>query len=281
MTPSWYDLLGVAPDASPDEIRAAWKASIADLDPTDRRFRVLNEAAEVLLDPARRAEYDGSLVEPVETTSASVPKPLGEEEVSRRQWLSRRRSGPVDTTAAHAGESLAPRTGSAPPTARRGIPSWLLVGLAALTAVMIGLATWLYAQPSDAAVRDATSDAQGAAERAVLTILAYDYRTLEEDQTAAGALMTPDYRKEYDKLFAVIKENAPGTKTAVTVDAVVASGVVRSGEERVQVLVFLNRLRTNAEQREPDVFRDQVTLTMQKVGEDWLVDDMRTEPPPA
>ncbi len=54
MTPTWYDLLGVEPDASADDIRAAWKAAIADLDPTDRRFKTLNEAAEVLLDPQRR-----------------------------------------------------------------------------------------------------------------------------------------------------------------------------------------------------------------------------------
>ena len=34
---------------------------IADLDPTDRRFRVYNQAAEVLLDPDRRAAYDAEL----------------------------------------------------------------------------------------------------------------------------------------------------------------------------------------------------------------------------
>ncbi len=55
MTPTWYDLLGVEPDASSDEIRAAWKSAIADLDPGDRRFRALNEAAEVLLDKDKRA----------------------------------------------------------------------------------------------------------------------------------------------------------------------------------------------------------------------------------
>ena len=50
----WYAVLGVAPDASADEIRAAWRSAVADLDPTDRRFRVYNQAAEVLLDPAGR-----------------------------------------------------------------------------------------------------------------------------------------------------------------------------------------------------------------------------------
>ncbi len=60
-TPSWYDVLDVAPDASEKEIRAAWKSAIADLDPSDRRFRVLNQAAEVLLDRKARKVYDAEL----------------------------------------------------------------------------------------------------------------------------------------------------------------------------------------------------------------------------
>ena len=72
MTPSWYDLLDVDRDATPEAIRTAWKARIADLDPTDRRFRVLNQAAEVLLDPQRRAAYDAEL--------AAQPQDLDEDE---------------------------------------------------------------------------------------------------------------------------------------------------------------------------------------------------------
>ena len=61
MSPSWYDLLDVAPDATVEEVRAAWKDRIAGLDPTDRRFRTANQAAEVLLDPQQRAAYDAEL----------------------------------------------------------------------------------------------------------------------------------------------------------------------------------------------------------------------------
>src|SRR5690606_36396840 len=75
-SPSWYDLLGVAPDASGDEVRAAWRAQIADLDPTDRRFTVLNQAAEVLLDPARRAAYDAELAA---STVEAEPAPTAEQ----------------------------------------------------------------------------------------------------------------------------------------------------------------------------------------------------------
>jgi len=73
VSPSWYDLLDVDATASPAEIRSAWKAGIAELDPTDRKFRVLNQAAEVLLDPKRRAAYDAELAEnEVEDSAAPV-----------------------------------------------------------------------------------------------------------------------------------------------------------------------------------------------------------------
>ncbi len=61
LTASWYDVLDVEPTASADEIRAAWRSAVADLDPTDRRFRVYSQAAEVLLDPAGRTAYDEQL----------------------------------------------------------------------------------------------------------------------------------------------------------------------------------------------------------------------------
>jgi Mce-associated membrane protein len=252
MTPTWYDLLGVAPDASPDDIRAAWKAAIADLDPTDRRFRTLNEAAEVLLDPARRSEYDAGLVE-----NDDVGTQAGETTAQ-----------PEARSATH--EEQGSRT-----TPRPNVPAWLLAALALLTAAAVVCAGYLYSQPSDSAIADATSDAQGAAERSVATILAYDYRHLDDDQKAAESLMTTSYQKKYDQLFSVIKQNAPGLQAVVTVQ-VIASGIVRSGDDRVQVLVFLNRPTTNKQSTEPTIYRDQVVMTMEKSGGDWLVDNMDT-----
>ena len=261
MTPTWYDLLGVEPEASEEEIRAAWKSAIADLDPGDRRFRTLNEAAGVLLDPQQRAAYDASLEPAEEEPAAPPPAEAVETAVSE----------PVapdaeDSTRTTSDDAAAPR---------RTVPAWLLAMLAVLVAAMVAAAGYLVTQPSDDAIADSTSAAQGAAERAVVTILAYDYRTLDEDQKAAGALMTADYREDYDKLFEVIKENADAVKPVVTVE-VVASGIVRSGEDRVQVLVFVNRPTTNAQSTEPVASRDQVVMTMEKSGDRWLVDDLST-----
>ena len=108
-------------------------------------------------------------------------------------------------------------------------------------------------------------------------MLSYDYESLEADQREAQALMTGGYREEYDKLFTVLEDNAPQTQTKVSA-SVVASGVVRASDDRVQVLVFVDRPTTNKLNAEPVVYKDQVTVSMQRVDGDWLVDDLITSP---
>jgi Mce-associated membrane protein len=65
MNPTLYDILGVSPDASREEIRKAWREAADRFEPGEggstKQFRLFNEAAEVLLDPERRKEYDGQL----------------------------------------------------------------------------------------------------------------------------------------------------------------------------------------------------------------------------
>jgi Mce-associated membrane protein len=238
-TPSWYDVLGVRPDASADEVRSAWRAAIADLDPTDSRFAALNQAAEVLLDPERRAAYDAELA-PV---AAPDPQP-----------------GPGSV-----------------PAGRGVIPTWLLLGLAIAVLIVSGIATYFYvAEPSDQSVADATAAAQSAAERAVVPILSYDAKNLDESRAAAEQYLTGDYRKEYDQLFdGIIKQNAPSTGTVLKAE-LVRSSIVRSSDDRVQVFALVNQTRTNNQVKQPQVYKNWVTITMEKVDGDWLVAGMDT-----
>jgi Mce-associated membrane protein len=256
--PTWYDLLDVSRDASADEVRAAWKTHIADLEPGDRRFDALNRAAKVLLDPAGRAAYDASLPDDeVEGDHEPTPPPV--EDVDQP---------PVAATRT--------ATSGADERPGRGVPTWLLAGLGVLAAGLVAAVVWMWTageQGDGAAARDA----QVAAERAVVPVLSYDYEHLEADQDAATALMTGSYKSEYDKLFAVLEDNAPRTRTKVTAE-VVASGIVRAAGDRVQVLVFVDRPTTNKLSAEPTVYKDQVTLSMQLVDGQWLVDDLVTSP---
>jgi len=247
VSPHWYDLLDVDRSASAEEIRAAWKSSIADLDPSDRRFRVLNEAAEILLDPDRRAAYDATLVE-------EEPEPEHDQE---------------DAVGAPSEPALpvVDQPGGRP---GRRLALVALLGLVTLAVVVATIFAWTRPGPVD------EGPAQAAAEVAVVPVLSYDYRTLDADAEAAKSYMTPDFRESYDQTFTLLQENAGRTETVVSVEKVVASGIVRSSEGRVDVLLFVNRSRSNVQQK--DVFRDQVTMQMRLVDGEWLVDGLVTTP---
>lgn len=271
--PTWYDVLDVPRDAPTEDVRTAWKDRIADLEPGDRRFDTLNRAAKVLLDPPAREAYDETLPEaqpPLveEGAPAPVTRPARTQPglVTRRRRLLRDGAG-------------APPQDTASTSGPRGVPTWLLAGLGVLAAGLVVATAWTWTQGGPAGDDSAARAAQVAAERAVVPVLSYDYESLEADQREAQALMTGGYREEYDKLFTVLEDNAPQTQTKVGA-SVVASGVVRASDDRVQVLVFVDRPTTNKLNPEPVVYKDQVTVSMQRVDGSWLVDDLITSPTP-
>lgn len=292
--PSWYDVLGVDPTADAAEIRAAWRAAIADLDPTERRFRSLNQAAEVLLDEQSRAAYDAELAgaaAPAATArrgaSAASPEAPADAEpgaATKRPRLPRREKA---AGAPSAGRGASEADDDTPPTRSRLplVPAWLLVLAAVLATLGVVTATLASVQAgepvsdeSGALVEQSAEEARAAAVRAIVPVLSYDYRTLEEDAAAARSYMTSAYQEEkYDPLFEVIAENAPNTQTVVGAQ-VVDSAVVRTGDGRVDVLLFVDRPTTNRQTEEPVVYKDQVTVTMARVEGQWLVDDLATTP---
>ena len=282
MTPTWYDLLGVEPGADADEIRAAWRSAIADLDPTERRFATLNEAAAVLLDPARRSAYDAELRVTEPAPEANVePEPEPEPEAEAEA---------VPTS------STSETTTSAQDPA--GPPLWVLatVGVVAvaLTALAIVLATLtpaakvvqtqvqLSGGSTVSDVEEPAIAALAAAKADVVPLLTYDYRHLDEDKAAAEKVMTDAYRtgrdgkKGYDAVFEALRPSILSTQTVIA-PKVVGSAIVRAEQDRVQVLVLVDRSRTNKADATPALFQDQATLTMQKVGGRWLIDDVRTD----
>jgi Mce-associated membrane protein len=246
--PSWYDLLGVPADADADEIRTVWRARIADLDPTDRRFATLNQAAEVLLDPERRAAYDAEI--------APTPEPdvVDDDDLD---------APPPAAVAATRGLAV--------------VPGWLLAGVAVITLIVVTATAIVWTrEPSAASVESDARAAQAAAERAVVPILSYDATDLDASKAAATPYLTSDYRKEYDKLFdGIIAQNAPSTGTVLTAD-LLRSGIVRSGSDRVQVFALINQTRTNKKDKEPQIYKNWVTITMEKVDGDWLVAKLDT-----
>lgn len=268
MSATWYDVLDVESTATTDQIRAAWRAAVADLDPTSRRFRLYNEAAEVLLDPARRSSYDDRLaLERLAAGSDAIESEKAVEPVD-----------PVDPV--EPVDPVAPADPVDPDRADRGglpvPPGRLLVAVAVLVAIALTGVGVLLTRPADASVASDTEAAQAAAERAIVPILSYDARHLDRSEAAATRYLTADEKQQYEKLFAVVRQNAPRLGTVIRA-RYVASGIVRSGTDRVDVLVFVDQVTTNqAHPRTPVVFKNQATVTMARVGGEWLVDAITT-----
>ena len=273
MSPTWYDVLGVEPGADADTIRAAWRTAIADLEPGDRRFATLNEAAAVLLEPARRSAYDAEL-------APAEPVPVEPEPVE---------AGAVE-----------PEPGSTAPSAEPSgapylVPVWVLATVGVIAAAAVVLAVILGSRPApEAIVRDTvhlasgskTTDieqsaisAQAAATEAIAPVLSYDYRHLDADKAHAESFLTDAYRKTYEKNFdGAVRANALQGQFVITT-TFINSAIVRVDGARVQVLVFFNQSRSYKGSTTPAEFQDQVTMTMQHVGGRWLVDNLTISQP--
>jgi Mce-associated membrane protein len=272
MNASWYDVLDVEPTASAEEIRTSWRAAVAELDPTDRRFRVYNQAAEVLLDPERRAAYDDALAAelaaeaaPVEPTAESQPEP----EPAAPE------PAPTAATAVTVDDPhvLPDKEARALPV----VPGWLLVAVAVVLALALSLAGVLVSKPSDASVAADAEAAQAAADKAVVPLLSYDAKHLDQSRAAVLPLLTSSFRSEYDKFFqGVVQQNAKGLGTVVRAQYV-SSGIVRTGADQVDVLVFVDQRTTNKQHpKTPVVYKSQATLSMVKSDGAWLIDGLTT-----
>jgi len=89
MLPNYYSILRINPDASPDEVRAAYrrmaKRHHPDAGGSSEEFYTVQEAYNILSDPARRRQYDAErkshpkkaiMVEPLRPEPLTPPEPL-------------------------------------------------------------------------------------------------------------------------------------------------------------------------------------------------------------
>lgn len=255
--PDLYEVLGVDREASAGTIRKAWRRRTDKARPGTDEFRRLNEAAETLLDPRRRLEYDASLPVPDEPESV----------------------------VATAGTSAQP---GVRPARRRGPWTWAAMGvllvLTVVAAVFAGVYTAGHRQ--DEAVEQARTRASDAAQRALAVILSYDYRHMSRDRQQALGYLTAAYAKEYSRNFALLTEGRGGkeppvdqTKTVVRA-SVLGTGVMDAAPHEVHVMAFVNqqaRHRAGPRQQECSpacVLTNRVEVTMVQRGDRWLVDGL-------
>jgi Mce-associated membrane protein len=268
----YYDLLGVAPDATPEQIKAAWRAATDKFEPgagTGQQFRLFNEAADVLLDPEKRAAYDAELGQPVAVVLEPTPEPL--------PAVALEPEAPAESrTTTHEPAPAAPTRFGKP------VPVWLMALLALLSVAALAVGGIFWTQHrQDTQAADAGQEASAAAERALPVILSYDYRQLAADRDKAARFLSAKYKKEYtttfDKLVMGTDANpGPASQAKAVVKGTVQDiGVVRAEDGRVRVIAFTNQ-STTKDGGTPSQSLNRLTISMVKSGNTWLVDNINS-----
>lgn len=274
VNPTLYDVLGVSPDADPDEIKTAWRDAAERFEPgtgaSSAQFHLFNQAAEVLLDPARRSAYDAQLAVDIERSSAaSIPPAMAYETNTNTE--------PATET-----PDVGPGARSPDSPGRvirfRIIPFWALGVLALLAVLAMASAIYLFTDYQRAsAYEEALDQAPSSAERAAEAILSYDYESLDSDRDAASRFLTSDYSDEYGDTFdSLVRENATATRAKVEAEVLASSSMLQSGDEspdRIPVLLFVNQTTlSTANSGEPTLALNRVRLDMVNIDGTWLVD---------
>jgi Mce-associated membrane protein len=290
-SPTWYDVLGVSRDATPEEIKAAWRQATDRFEPGSGsgQFQMFNRAADVLLEPERRRAYDEALeaeagaspLAPVPAEPREVPEtaagPEPEQEDRPRPRRGRRRvalRGRAADTLRTPGGRFVSALGSLNIVA--------LTALAVITVLVVaGAAVAGTKVREESQLVEARSDAPPAAERAAEALFSYDYRSLPADRIRAKRYLAGSFAQKYLKNFDALekqKDGSPGlavqTKAVVTASSQ-GSGVVDAGADKARVLVFVNVVSRKAE-GDPQIFQNRVAMTMRKDGDRWLVSNVNS-----
>jgi Mce-associated membrane protein len=316
--PTWYDILGVDRDATPDQIKTAWRAATDKFEPGSgtSQFRLFNEAADVLLDPAKRKAYDaglgvpdgmvdaaGPVADPADTEESELADPEAEEPAPLTTTAAEPEDAPdavADTTALTVPEG----TPDAPPaSAERDtskVVGWLgdrfvwitvvcvpvlVASIVAALVAVFGLHVWgadVEGLAPTVRTFDAGPDASAAAERALKAVLSYDYRHMEADRDRAVEFLTPAYKKDYLKTFNELlaqgPDGSPGPveKTKAVVTADVLDTGVVDAESDRVRIIAFVNQSSVKGDGQPTVFQNRVVATMVHRGDRWLVDNLKS-----
>lgn len=279
MSANLYDILDVEESASSAEIRAAWKSAVADLDPTDRRFRAYSDAAGVLLDDDKRAAYDAELAAEREAATPA-PAPV---RAAAKPAPEQTGAAPAETSAPAAKEQRTPSTGPA---------GWVLGAVGAAAVVALVMAVFLLLQPggklfsdsspkkvaeANASFEKSSISAEGAAERLVAPVFSYSYQTMAADLDRVQQYLGPELGAKQAKLWPTLTKDAVAQQVVVQAKAQ-AAALTRISKDgnNATVLVFLVQESTKRGTQQTPLQMWVSLDLVRKAGseDDWLVSDL-------
>jgi Mce-associated membrane protein len=133
----------------------------------------------------------------------------------------------------------------------------------------VGFYAWYQSDSAQQRERDARSCVT-AATAAAQAIFSYDYRTFDASVANAKPYVAGAFAKEYAQTTATLKATAQ-KEQAVVQAQVSAVGVIDTSNGKVQLLLYLDQYRRNANISGEKVDQNRVVLTMIRSGTSWKV----------
>jgi Mce-associated membrane protein len=174
----------------------------------------------------------------------------------------------VSAVAAGARESVAG------PGGRRANESQFraLVGLGLVVVLLVAAVSGLWwLEHRDRQTEVARNAALPAAPAAAVTLLSYDYRSVDQDLRRARAMLTGGYRDEFAVEAGQVTAPAARAQHITTHATVIGSAVVRADPDEVVVLLFVNQSTRSSRSPAVQLSAHRIQLTMALVGGHWLV----------
>jgi Mce-associated membrane protein len=137
--------------------------------------------------------------------------------------------------------------------------------------VLGGVAAVAWYQSDRADRRESASrGALAAATAATQAIFSYDYRQFDASVANGKQFVTGQFAKEYQQTTVNLKPTAVKEQAVVRAQ-VSAASVVSASASRVDVLVYVNQYRKNANITGEKVDQNRVVLAMTRDGREWRV----------
>ena len=170
-----------------------------------------------------------------------------------------------------------------PTTSRGPVVTKASAILAVVAVVLAGglVAVWLSARPGDLRVAgngqvtsvSYRSAAMSAAAANATRVLSYGYKTLEDDQKAARAVISSGFAKDYAEVMEAAGPVA--TKEKLTLKAtVMATSLVSLKKDSAKAMLFINTVTTREGSTKQQLNQNRVLVTMKRSNGDWVVSKM-------
>lgn len=122
---------------------------------------------------------------------------------------------------------------------------------------------------------DHSREALDAARARTAEVLSYDAATLDADLAVARAQVTGEFARQFEQLAGWLIQPESRERSIVIRAEVVRTAVISQSDDRLQALLFVNQTMTSPAEREPRHIARQLVVTVSRVGDQWLISDLR------